>query len=100
MLDDRELEELSLLSSSHMVWNMKPSFGPVSALVGTALAAQNTTAINSAQPDHSALAAKFEILTDSFLTKALNRLDERESCAKDRGEQSTCTRDNVVLRKE
>lgn len=72
------------------------------ALVGVALAVQNTTAVNGTQPqpDLSALAEKFEGLTDSFLAKALKRLDERESCAKARGEEVTCTRENVVLRKE
>jgi len=71
-------------------------------LAGVALAAQNTTAVNGTQPqpDLSALAETFEALTDSFLTRALARLDERESCAKARGEEATCTRENVVLRKE
>lgn len=71
-------------------------------LAGAALAAQNTTAVNGTQPqpDLSALAEKFEGLTDSFLAKALRRLDERESCAEAKGEEVTCTRENVVLRKE
>lgn len=81
---------------------MKVSLPLLPALAGVALAAQNTTAVNGTlrQPDLSALAAKFEILTDSFLARALDRLDERESCAKARGEEATCTRENVVLRKE
>jgi hypothetical protein len=67
-----------------------------------ALAAQNTTDVNGAQPqpDLSALADTFKTLTNSFLAKALKRLDERESCAKAKGEKATCTRENVVLRKE
>ena len=81
---------------------MKFSLPLLPTLVGVTLAAQNTTAVNGTQPqpDLSALAAKFETLTDSFIAKALGRLDERESCAKARGEQATCTRENVVLRKE
>jgi hypothetical protein len=81
---------------------MKVSLPLLPTLVGVALAAQNTTAVNGtqSQPDLSALSEKFEGLTDSFLAKALKRLDERESCAKARGEKATCTRENVVLRKE
>ena len=72
------------------------------ALAGTALAVQSPAAANSTQPqpDLSALAGTFETLTDSFLAKTLKRLDEQESCAKARGEKATCTRENVVLRKE
>jgi hypothetical protein len=79
-----------------------PLLPVLAAVAGVALAAQNTTAVNGTQPqpDFSALAEKFEILTDSFLAKALDRLDERESCAKARGEEVTCTRENVVMRKE
>lgn len=81
---------------------MKVSPSILPALAGTALAVQNTTAINGTQPqpDLSALAETFETLTDLFLDKALKRLDERESCAKARGEEVTCRRGNVVLRKE
>ena len=81
---------------------MKVSLSVLPALAGTALAVQNTTAVTGTQPqpDLSALAETFETLTDSFLDKALNRLDERESCAKARGDEATCTRENVVLRKE
>ena len=63
---------------------------------------QNSTAVNGTlpQPDLSALADTFETLTDSFLAKALKRLDERERYAKARGEEATCTRESVVLRKE
>jgi hypothetical protein len=35
-----------------------------------------------------------------LLAKALARLDERESCVRAKGEEPTCTRENVVLRKE
>jgi hypothetical protein len=81
---------------------MKISLSFLLTLVGAALAVQNTTAVDGTQPqpDLSALAEKFESLTDSFLAKALKRLDERESCAKAKGEKATCTRENVVLRKE
>lgn len=81
---------------------MKIPLSILPALAGTALAVQNTTGVNRTQPqpDLSALAETFETLTDSFLTKAFNRLDERENCAKARGEEATCTRENVVLRKE
>lgn len=78
---------------------VSPSLLP--ALFGAAaLAAHNTTAVNNTQPLLSALATKFETLTDSFLAKALERLDEREKCAQAQGEEPTCTRENVVLRKE
>jgi len=86
-----------------MLQKMKGSLSLVPALFGAALAVQNTnTAVNSThpQPDLSALAEKFKGLTDSFLAKALDRLDEREGCVKARGEEVTCTRENVVLRKE
>lgn len=81
---------------------MKVSLSLLSALAGAALAVQNVTGVNGTQPqpDLSALAETFEALTDSFLAKALNRLDERASCAKARGEEATCTRENVALRKE
>ena len=82
---------------------MRVSLSVLPALAGTVLAAaQNATAVNGTQPqpDLSALAKTFENLTNSFLAKALNRLDEHESCAKARGEKATCTRENVVLRKE
>lgn len=81
---------------------MKVSLSILPALAGTALAVQNTTDVNStqSQPDLSALAETFETLTDSFLYKVLNRLDERESCTKAKDEKATCTRENVVLRKE
>jgi hypothetical protein len=81
---------------------MKVSVSILPALASTALAVQSTTAVNGTQPqpDLSALAETFETLTDSFLDKALERLDERESCAKARSEEPTCTRENVVLRKE
>lgn len=81
---------------------MKVSLSLLSALAGAALAMQNSTAVNGTlpQPDLSALADTFETLTDSFLAKALKRLDERERCAKARGEEATCTRESVVLRKE
>lgn len=78
---------------------VSPSLLP--ALFGVAaLAAHTTTAVNNAQPDLSALATKFESLTESFLAKALERLDEREKCVRAKGEKPTCTRENVVLRKE
>jgi hypothetical protein len=81
---------------------MKVSISLLPTLVGAALAVQNTTAVNGTQPqpDLSALADTFETLTDSFLAKALERLDERESCVRAKGEEATCTRDNVVFRKE
>jgi hypothetical protein len=81
---------------------MRVSLPLLPTLLGAALAAQNTTAANGTQPqpDLSALAETFEGLTHSFLAKALKRLDERESCAKAKGEEATCTRENVVLRKE
>jgi hypothetical protein len=79
---------------------MKVSLPILPALVGTALAAHNYTVVNSTQRDLSSLAETFETLTDSFLAKALEKLDERESCAKARGEAATCIRENVVLRKE
>jgi hypothetical protein len=82
---------------------MKVSLPLLPAVFGAALAVQNTTVTNStqpSQPDRSALATKFEGLTDFFLAKALERLDERESCARAKGEEPTCTRENLVLRKE
>jgi hypothetical protein len=79
---------------------MKVSLPLLPAVFGAALAVQNTTVSNNTQPDLSALATKFEGLTDSFLAKALARLDERESCARAKGEETTCTRETVVLRKE
>jgi hypothetical protein len=79
---------------------MKVSLPLLPALFGAALAVQNTTVANNTQPDLSALASKFEGLTDSLLAKALARLDERGSCVRAKGEEPTCTRENVVLRKE
>lgn len=57
---------------------MKVSLVLLPALVGAALAVQNSTAVNGTlpQPDLSALADTFETLTDSFLAKALKRLDD------------------------
>lgn len=79
---------------------MKVSLHLLPALVGAGLATQSITITNSTQPDLSALATKFEALAESVLVKALERLDERESCARAKGKEPTCTRDNVVLRKE
>lgn len=68
-------------------------------VIGAALS-QSTAITNTTQPDLSGLASHFDKLTDSFLSKALARLDERENCARAKGEEPTCTRENVVLRKE
>lgn len=78
---------------------MKASLTLLPAVFSAAMS-QNTNATNTTQPDLSGLASHFENLTDSFLTKALKTLDERAECAKAKGEEPTCTRDNVVLRKE
>lgn len=79
---------------------MKTSLPLLPILFGAALATRKTTNFNNTQPDLSALAPKYEELTSSFLSNALDRLDEREKCALENGEQPTCTRDNIVLRKE
>lgn len=79
---------------------MKVPLSLLSALFGAALAAQKSIALNDNQPDLSALAANYRGLTDSFLPKVLENLDEHERCARKKNEQPTCTRDNIVLRKE
>jgi hypothetical protein len=76
---------------------MKVSLSFLPAFVGAALAAQDATAT---QPDLLSLTTKFETLTSSFLARALERLDERDQCARAKGEERSCTRENVVLRKE
>lgn len=79
---------------------MKTSLSLLPVLLGTVLATRKTTNFNNSQPDFSGLAVKYEELTSSFFSKALGRLDERAKCALENGEQPTCTRDNLVLRKE
>lgn len=79
---------------------MKTSLSLLPILFGAALATYDTTIANNTQPNFSALALKYEELTSSFLSKALDRLDEREKSVPENGEQPTCTRDNLVLRKE
>lgn len=79
---------------------MKTSIPLLPILFGATLATQNTTASKDTQRDLSALTQRLEELAGSFLSTALDRLDEREKCARENGERPTCTRDNVVLRKE
>lgn len=79
---------------------MKISISLLPTLFSAALSLKSTIAVDDLQPDLSALATKFEEVTSSFLSTALDGLDEREKCARDRGEQPTCTRDKIVLRKE
>lgn len=58
---------------------------------------------NSFTVDTSALGNltdHFEKLSESFLDKALARIDERVECVKEKGIVPSCTRDNVVFRKE
>jgi hypothetical protein len=52
---------------------------------------------NSTQTD---LQAQYKELSDSILSKALERIDENERCARAKGEEPTCTRDKLVFRKE
>lgn len=78
---------------------MKASLPLLHVVFGSAVC-QSINATDTTQPDLSGLASHFENLTDSFLSKALKTIDERADCAKVKGEEPTCTRENAVLRKE
>lgn len=72
-------------------------------LFSTAVLGQlsNSSTIDTpAQADWGNLTAHFEKLSESFLDKALARIDEMAECAKEQGVEPSCTRENVVFRKE
>lgn len=89
---------LGLEVFSLYVGTMKAAFTLLPILFGTAALSHSN--IDAHEPHLGNLTAHFENLSDSFLDKALARLDEREQCAKDQGTEPTCTRENVVFRKE
>lgn len=60
----------------------------------------SSTITSPPHPDLGNLTAHFEKLSHSFLDKALARIDERVECAKEQGVEPSCTRENVVFRKE
>jgi hypothetical protein len=71
----------------------------ISALLPVFLGAVSgsTLSENGTQPD---LQSQYGKVTDSILSKALGRIDEKERCARAKGEEPTCTRDKLVFRKE
>ena len=63
---------------------------------GAVLGKDTSYSLNSTHP----LQAQYKKLSDSILSKALERIDENERCARAKGEEPTCTRDKLVFRKE
>jgi hypothetical protein len=76
---------------------MKISGALLALPFGAVLGKDTSYSVNSTHPE---LQAQYKKLSDSILSKALQRIDENERCARAKGEEPTCTRDNLVFRKE
>lgn len=89
----------SLLSAvfAARVAKMKVKTAALLALPFGAVLGQDTYSVNSTHPE---LQAQYKKLSDAILSKALERIDENERCARAKGEEPTCTRDKLVFRKE
>jgi hypothetical protein len=92
----RCFDPFSLRDCISTVAKMKAS-GVLLPLLFGAVLGIDLSSDNSTQSD---LRAQYEKLTESILSRALERIDENERCARAKGEEPTCTRDNLVFRKE